>query len=343
MKLEGHAGGITTIGWVHNSKQLISGGKDGMLRLWDVATGRQLAEADSETRDLSVILRVAWSPNGKRVALAGKNGTIQVWDSSSWMPQLTLDGHHGPVNDIAWSPDGDLLVSGGEDGTVRVWDTKARRELFRLDDPSAATRTMPVKTVAWSPKGDLVVTGRELLREGNLQVWNVHERRLIWEKGRSTARVMWSPDGERLAALGSFQYLEVYSVSNGDLLNTQSQFTANINDLSWSPDGKEILFGSGFGATALVYLWKPVTDELTKVDLSLPEVTSVTWSLAQAKWAVGTVNGAIEIWDVDKGQIAQALTGHNDNINCLAWSPDGIQLISASEDGTVRVWGNPNP
>jgi WD40 repeat protein len=46
----------------------------------------------------------------------------------------------------------------------------------------------------------------------------------------------------------------------------------------------------------------------------------------------------IEVWEPRRGKVARTLTGHANMIQALDWSPDGQRLVSASADGTVKVW-----
>jgi len=47
---------------------------------------------------------------------------------------------------------------------------------------------------------------------------------------------------------------------------------------------------------------------------------------------------AIRIWDVNSGQLRLTLEGHTDFVNALAFSQDSSVLVSAGDDGTLRLW-----
>jgi WD40 repeat protein len=49
-------------------------------------------------------------------------------------------------------------------------------------------------------------------------------------------------------------------------------------------------------------------------------------------------SSAVLIWDTNTGLLVQRLEGHTGLINCVVFSPDGIHLVSCSDDKTVRVW-----
>jgi WD40 repeat protein len=50
-------------------------------------------------------------------------------------------------------------------------------------------------------------------------------------------------------------------------------------------------------------------------------------------------NGDFSIWDMTRKEIVSTITGHASFINAIAFSPDNCMIVSASDDGTVRIWG----
>src|SRR5262249_20157958 len=60
--------------------------------------------------------------------------------------------------------------------------------------------------------------------------------------------------------------------------------------------------------------------------------------LATGVGAASRASGEIVIWDTSSGQRLMALQGHTRPVGCVAYSPDGPLLASASIDGTVMVW-----
>lgn len=77
--LRGHADAVTSIAFSPDGRRIVSGGRDGTLRVWDTATGQETfafsAHADGVTC-------VAFSHDGHRVASAGGEGTVRIWDGS---------------------------------------------------------------------------------------------------------------------------------------------------------------------------------------------------------------------------------------------------------------------
>jgi WD40 repeat protein len=46
----------------------------------------------------------------------------------------------------------------------------------------------------------------------------------------------------------------------------------------------------------------------------------------------------LKAWDAATGHETLTFKGHRDQVTGLAFSPDGKRLVSASADGTLKVW-----
>jgi eukaryotic-like serine/threonine-protein kinase len=71
------ARGIGSVVFAPDGRRALSGGNDGVVRLWDVGSGRELAALAGHTDWVSA---VAFTPDGRRALSAGKDGTVRLWD-----------------------------------------------------------------------------------------------------------------------------------------------------------------------------------------------------------------------------------------------------------------------
>jgi WD40 repeat protein/serine/threonine protein kinase len=111
---------------------LATGGVDGSVRIWDVATGQQRLATSGHGGSVHCL---AFSPDGRRIASAGTDLAIMVWDTGSGLEVVSLRGHRSSVGLVSFSPDGHFLVSTNHDGSIRLWDGRpfstSERDLAR--------------------------------------------------------------------------------------------------------------------------------------------------------------------------------------------------------------------
>ena len=104
-----------------DGKTLASGSDDDTVRLWDVATHRQIGSPLTGHTD--AVFSVAFSPDGKTLASGSRDDTVRLWDVAT-RRQIgsPLTGHNDDIFWVAFSPDGKTLASGSRDDTVRLWN-----------------------------------------------------------------------------------------------------------------------------------------------------------------------------------------------------------------------------
>jgi WD40 repeat protein len=124
--------------------RVASGGSDGVVRLWEAASAREVQALPPMG---SAVHGLALDAARTRLAAGSGQGLVRLFDLRRGR-HLDLTGHTGSVNAMAWSPDGRRLATGSQDMSLRIWDTATGDELIALHDfPTSVYR------LAWSPDG----------------------------------------------------------------------------------------------------------------------------------------------------------------------------------------------
>lgn len=114
-----HPAAVADARFSSDGKYLLTAGRDGVARLWDIASGEVITAFRGH---LGQVTRVAFSPTGRQIATASTDQTARLWNLDTGRTIAALAAHTGVVNDVAFSPDGALLVTGGADRTLHVWN-----------------------------------------------------------------------------------------------------------------------------------------------------------------------------------------------------------------------------
>jgi hypothetical protein len=126
VKFEGHTQRVNTVALRPDGQQLLSGGADSTLRLWDVSSGHQIHsfQLPEPVESLNV------SPNG-RLVVSAAGVSIDLWDIANLRRLLTLRGQSLGIYTVRFHPNGQQIVS-CDDETIRFWDLHSLREIRRI-------------------------------------------------------------------------------------------------------------------------------------------------------------------------------------------------------------------
>ena len=117
---------LSRVAFSPNGTRLAATNDGASLKVWDMATGRDLAYLPSVVgasypRGGGALTGVAFSPDGTQIALGGANG-VEIWDATTYKLIRTPEGYSDGATRVVFSPDGTRLASASVHGTVIIGD-----------------------------------------------------------------------------------------------------------------------------------------------------------------------------------------------------------------------------
>lgn len=358
-----HMGAVLCQVFQPGGNVLATGGTDGMVRLWDVRTGRPLemtepgstVAASGAPRDDSLALdesggfaeALAVSPDGRSIAAGGVDGWLQIWDTRTRAVRLRLPRSRGAVRDVTFSADGTTIAASADSPPddkvmVRLFDVVDGRLKRELVDPTGPHRTP--WSIAMTPDGRLLAAGLGVLGEpGRILVWDTPSGTLRFElRGQSDfiRGIAISPDG-RVLASGGGQEVRLWNVASGSPLAVLDGHRGQVYSVAFDPSGQWLASGS---EDQTVRIWDVTSArEAGVLRGHVAPIQTVVFSPDGTRLASGGREGHILLWDVATRRRIGRLVGHTKRLNQVDFFPDGHGLVSTSFDRTIRLWrGDPS-
>ncbi|HLO28590.1 MAG TPA: TIR domain-containing protein, partial [Anaerolineales bacterium] len=334
---------VDSVAFSPDGKILASGGGDNKIILWDVGTGQPIGQPLKKHRNW--IRSLAFAPDGKILASGGNDGSVILWDLKTSQPiGQPLKAKKGVVSSVAFTPDGKILASGHADGTLILWDVRTHQPLGQ----PLRGHTSWISSLAISPDGKTLASGSE---DHTIILWDIKTQQPIDQPlsahSRTILSLAFSPDGKMLASGSEDNTVVLWDAARrrpiGQPLRGHTKFVGSV---AFSPDGK--LLASG-GYDRIIILWEVATRQPIGQPLRghTDVIHSVTFSADGKMLASGSEDGTIILWDVatalhptlEPGAfISQVLREHAKPVNSVAFSPDGRNLASGDNDGTLILW-----
>jgi hypothetical protein len=271
----------------------------------------------------------SFTPDDMHIVTGGDDGGIVVWNAATGRAERRIDAHVGSVRALEILRSREWIVSGGDDSVVRVW---------RLADGSRV-REFPghrgaVLSVTVSASGDRLASCDE---SGVLRLWPSidGDAQLIFERpGARATMALFSADAARLIVTWDDGTLEVRDGRTAQHLHDAHAHDGSISALAQSADGHLIVTG---GNDRMLRVWDATT---LRAIATPPSVNGTVVAAAFSPDGRGLAiadSRQIELWDTRSWQRGEPL-GRTQSWFDASFSHNGDRLVTAGDDGTLRVW-----
>jgi WD40 repeat protein len=290
--------GLYVLAVSHDGKQAAGGGSDGVVRVWEVATGKEVRRFEGGER--TGLFSLCFSPDGTALLASGGPGDtseLRLFDLGSGKTLFTV-AEAAAGGRLAFTPDGKRFAS-VHHGTAYLCDARTGKELHRLERHTDWIVAVP----AFSADGRVLVTGGE---DHVAEVWDPASGKSVHafdgHRGDVTA-LSFSPDGKSLASGGRDGVLLEWDLARGKPRLRCPGHYQQVVCLAYAPDGRTIVSGDG-----------------------------------QSPYGQDDREAQVRVLDRATGKPERQFTGHLNGVLSLAFIADGKGLASSGLDARIRLW-----
>ncbi|MBP7961650.1 MAG: TIR domain-containing protein [Caldilineaceae bacterium] len=276
----------------------------GSVKVWNIQSGQEILhiQLDSEINGLAI------HPDDNEIALQVKINE-DLFEIQIWSLALNILTGRATVrkaySSLTYSNDGQYLAIASLPDRVSLWDSRLQNEHVNWVVMADLGQGEEIRTIKFGSQHQLAVGSTQ----GKLNLWDLTDpgqpqlRFSEVDHSSGIYDVAISQDGQCVASVGRDHTARVWKI-NGDPI--------------------EILLGH--------------TDEINAV--AFVEPTSVKPPTPFCGEQLATVSGAdgtVRIWNIGPSAEIRTVALHNDPIEAIDFSSDGLHLITASDDGSARI------
>lgn len=344
---DGHSDNVCDVTFSSDGRTIVSGSEDTTVRLWVLNSSRSNIDTQGQINDA---LTLAYTPNGRSILSVNRHRIIRQGDASTGAcgPALFEFPKALLINTMAFSADGNQIVTGCRDGSVRLWDCRTGTAGQVLEGHSSK-----VEALAYSACGRWIASADNNTTVRLWDRYDTEQRYVLVDAGGGFGNgilgLTFSPSGNQLAVCSRNGNVWLVDPRTRALLLCKKLREEWILTMDYSPNGQKLALGT---KTSIV-TWSLQSDE-PGLELMVPGSSRqrsisyeiVAYSSCGEFLASSNSDFILHLW---KRQLAE---GGDESWSCasalrvflgpvagLCWNPVvPREFITASQDGSVRVW-----
>jgi RNA polymerase sigma factor (sigma-70 family) len=338
----GSMGGIVTgaLAFAPDGKALASGGYDGVIRLHDPDTGKELLPTDNSPWNRGMMTVCGFAPDGRWLAVHD-NGGIHLCETSTGreIRRLPMEDDYGvsvafPLP-VALSPDGRTVTAAGAKA-IYQWDTATGDEVRRIPCSRKWEELGSTAALAFAPDGKAFACAHF---EPTIRFWDTMTGKQLGQLDgdeNGFLQLFFSPDGKKLVSETLNHTIQLWDLATRKELDSWSLPFGRVQ--AFSPDGRTVAVGGPLilcdlasgkelrrfdGIKANFCAFSP-DGRLLAVD------ADPTYSPDRER--------TIQVLELASGEVRAQFAGHFGFPGQMAFSADGRMLATGSSDTTALIW-----
>ncbi|MEP0873557.1 AAA family ATPase [Trichocoleus desertorum AS-A10] len=316
------ASSIRTVKFALSNHYLVFGDNYGFIKSWNLAN----SEVITLGVDSSSINNLIINKKNSFFSLSN-SGFIRKWNTSE--KEVRVLPHSGLIWATDISPDGAKVASAGIDGAIQIWNLRTGKIINFIGHAGS------INTIKFSSDSRALISGSD---DSSVRIWDADNGSLkitlnpsdVWVRSISI-----DLDGSSKIAAGSADgIIKTWSSKGKQETAFDTAATELLNAIIFSPGGSKIASG---GDDGVIKLWSLKGQKLMSFNTK-GKIKSLSFSSDSNKIAVAYSSGYIKILDLTEKRIVNSFRAHSQEINTIHFIDNDNFLLSASSDGTSKVF-----
>lgn len=341
---------IASVALAPDGKAIAMANKTGVIKLWDMASGKLRARLPSFRLRATQVLSGKIKGNPIIIG-AYDDGSIFVWDGASGRLSKTLRNAGRAIACAALSLDGSTLAfalgwqeyshtmetQGVAYQEVQIWDTNTwtLQRTIKL-----VGYQMGVSSLTFSPDGQILAGGTTAIGFDNARLWDVKTGEEKWQldqQGRlHPGAVAFSPDGTLLVSSNdSGMGLQLWEIAGQKpLLDNRNGSSFNVLSVGFLSKDRVAAAGN-YGLRVFDVAGKKWLPNIEKVSEA---ANALAISPDASTLANATQSGSVKLWDTAMWKFKGYLPEEKIGAGKLVFLPDSRKLVTDSAEGSLKIW-----
>lgn len=352
----------------HAMKHLASIGNDQTIKLWEVATGKEIRTIHiGYARGYAA---ATLSGDAKFALIGRRDGSIELWSILDGRLLRTQKAYEDGVICVAFSPDNNYAISSGIDGKIKIWSVPGLLLVRQIDiTPNYALKISVSdnlenvliadesnQVILYDKEGVHTVIGRHSDQINSLKIshdgrfsltvgadkqvrlWDLVHKKEEWVYRGHTGSIFsacMSSDIKYAVSGGNDNIMKIFDMKTG--LEVASFRHSGLVGAVAISEGNQYAFSGA--ADNAIRMWDLSSGKVMmtyKGNLRL--VHSVHISSDGKNAVIGSDDGKIKHWDLATGGMVRQMAGHKHRVSSVMMSPDGSLVLSGGGDGALILW-----
>lgn len=283
------------------------------------------------------VTSVQFSPDGRHLASGSGDTTVRFWDLSTELPLFTCKGHKHHVLFVAWSPNGKKVASACKNGQIFLWNPETGEQLGAK--PLTGHKKW-INWLCWEPlhQDPSCVHLASASKDGDIRIWDTvlgtTVRVLAGHTGSATC-IKWGGEG-LLYSASQDRTIRVWRTKDGVLCRNLQGHGHWVNTMALNTD--YALRTGAYDPQQGPLLYDKDEDQEILKERARKRYMDAKGS-GPERLVSGSDDFTLFLWqpEVDKKPLGR-MTGHQQLINQVLFSPDGRIIASASFDKSIKLW-----